>query len=161
MPKYSLDFTKKKSPSKTVKSALDKIAGVDTSGDNETSIIAKHKMVYKTPPLNATLESDTHEEISETLKQFREGVKNENATRDDNIDPNFYSVIVFNNHHQRETFFKAVGVKCNEKTNLKFINGVRLAELMGIELPKSSSNEAGMFKVNRELLSFCLNPKKQ
>lgn len=159
MPKYGLDFTKKKQ--KVIKSALDKIAGADTSGDNASTIIAKHKMIYKTIPIEATLERDTEEEVSETLRQFKEGVKAENALRDDNIDPNFYSVLIFNNHRQREAFFRGVGVKCNERTNLKFINGVKLAEAMGIELPKSTSTEAGRFKVNRELLSFCLNPKKQ
>lgn len=153
--KYQLNFKNKKQGN------LEKIAGGSTSGANDVSIIPKHKMKYQKPDQSASLESDVEEEVSETLKQFRESVQKENALRDDNIDPNFYSVIVFNNSRQRQAFFRALKVKCTDRTNLKFINGVKLAEVLGIALPESSSNEAGKFKVNRELLSFCHNPKQQ
>lgn len=156
--KFGIDFSQKKSKGKT--SGLDMIAGAAT-GSKDSNIIAKQKIKYKTPTDLRTLESDVDEEISETLRQFRESVKAENDLRNDNIDIDFYTTIVFNNSMQRHAFFTAIGVKCKEHTNMRFINGVKLAELMGITLPKSTSIEPGKFKVNRELLSFCHNPKKQ
>lgn len=109
----------------------------------------------------ATFENDRNFEVSETLAKFKEGVKMEQDKRADNTCEDFYSCIVFNNKRQRAAFFQALKVKCTETTDIRFINGVTLAAMLNIPLPESTSPPAGNFKVNKEILSMCINPKTQ
>lgn len=107
----------------------------------------------------ASYENDRNEEIEELREQFQLQAKREVEARDDYMDNEFYSCIVFSNKAQRQAFFKQLGVDCGDETDVRFINGVKLAEILGFELPPMSKLPPERFKQSKDVLKLAHLPK--
>lgn len=86
-------------------------------------------------------EAANAEEMSELLKGFKARASNEEDRFELATDGAFYACLVFPSTQIRDAFFDAV--KCPEAKDFNFINGVHLAERMGVTLPPTPKMGTG------------------
>ena len=76
-------------------------------------------------------EHDCKEQVSATMRAFKEAARNERQTFDDNVNPNFYICMVFQSATQREEFLNQAGWPHDESV---YVDGNAVARKMGVEL---------------------------
>lgn len=107
----------------------------------------------------ADYETDAAEEMAAVKAAFRQNAKKEMDSRDDYMDVDFYTTIIFSNKAQRQAFLQGLGLDLDDNTDTRFINGLILAKILGIELPLSSRQPPEKFKVSKDIMKLAHLPK--
>jgi hypothetical protein len=95
------------------------------------------------------LETDAQAEVSAVLSGFQDRARQEQARFELATDTEFWFSVYFQSREQKEAFLKALEWLTSGD---KYLNGLELAEAMGIELPKVSLPKPRPF--NRKLLNL-------
>jgi hypothetical protein len=82
-------------------------------------------------------EGGSEADLSELLKGFKSRARTEDDRMALAVDGAFYAVLVFPSTEIRNAFF--TNAQCDEANDLNFINGVHLAQRLGIPLPPTPS----------------------
>lgn len=80
------------------------------------------------------VELDSREEISETLRAFKERAKREETRRRLATDSEFWTCFVFQDREQKEAFLRALNLLQHGD---KYLDGRVVAKKLGVELPES------------------------
>jgi len=95
------------------------------------------------------VEQDSIDEISEITKKRR----HETQVFENNTNANFFSCLIFNTQEQRDEFIKKVGIEVEDG---QYINGLELAEKIGITIESKSRPAPKEFKVSSKLVDLCM-----
>jgi len=110
--------------------------------------VKKIESIQEAPP--HTLEKDCKVIMSDTLKAFKEHKKYENDKFMNTVDSEFWACLVFPTRELKDEFLEKSGFL---KHGDKYLNGLKIAELMNIPLNYERPKEP-KFRINKKLLPF-------
>ena len=111
------------------------------------------KVHYKSDTPN--IEDDAVTELTALQIAFREKAAQEKALQDQNVEGDYFSVIVFKNQAQRDRFYELLGVK---EDDLQYVNGDKLIKALELKIEEVNQKTPGRFKCNKEILNLSINP---
>ena len=92
----------------------------------------KQKPLVQMPELTGDAEVDSKADLDAVKKGFRDRLKAENKRKVDATDTRYWCCLCFQSHGQLMAFLEKSGMR---KFGDKYLNGVKVAKMMGIELP--------------------------
>lgn len=92
----------------------------------------KQKPAVKMPELTGDPETDSRADLDAVKQGFRDRLKAENKRKVDATDSRYWCCLCFQSHEQLMAFLNQSGMR---KFGTKYLNGEKVAEMMGIELP--------------------------
>lgn len=109
------------------------------------------KITYTSKKRN--VESDAMDEVNTVINEFSRKAKAEVDLFKENVDANYFTVILFNNHSQLEEFFQKIGLKPKDR---QFVYGKDLCRKLNITLDTPDRKTPGNFKINKSILDLTL-----
>ena len=98
------------------------------------------------------IEQDCIDELKEVSK-LSESRKAESQLFKDNTDANYFSCIIFNTKAQRDEFIEKVGLTPEDP---QYINGLELAQKVGINIEAKSRIAPKSFKISSKLVDLSM-----
>lgn len=92
----------------------------------------KQKPAVKMPELTGDPETDSRADLDAVKQGFRNRLKAENKRKVDATDSEYWFCMCFQSRAQSEAFLREIGWR---KFGDKYLDGVKVAKMMGIELP--------------------------
>lgn len=101
---------------------------------------------------NPNVEQDCFDELKEVSK-LSIARKEESQLFKDNTDANYFTCLIFNNKAQLDEFIQKVGIHPEDK---QYINGLELAEKLGINIETKSRTAPKSFKISSKLVDLSM-----
>ncbi|RPD86283.1 hypothetical protein EGK75_09180 [Neisseria weixii] len=130
------------------KMAADKVAAAKNKA---AAWKRKQKPLVEMPELTGNPEVDSKADLDALKKGFRDRLKQESARKVSATDSEYWSCICFQTRAQADAFVAAMGWG---RFGDKYIDGVKLAKAMGIELPDEQVAYPAENKVDKTWASF-------
>jgi hypothetical protein len=92
------------------------------------------------PEEDSDFEEESEKIVSKLENEFTRAAKKETKRFQDNVDTEFWAAIYFQSREQKDAFLKAIGANLDKED--KYVDGCRLAKVMGIEIPPSPKRSA-------------------
>jgi len=95
-------------------------------------------------PEERNIVDDTNAEIKTLKKSFQSKLDKEKEAKDKNINPNFWFAVYFQDEDQKNEFLEKS--KASAITSGVYIDGLKLAEVLGIKMERKDIKAPGKFK---------------
>jgi hypothetical protein len=109
------------------------------------------KIIY--PQGKKNVQADALAEVNTVRQAFIDKAKAEKDLFEENVDANYFTVVYFNNSGQLDEFLKKAGIKTDDK---QFIDGKKLARLLGVLIETPDRKTPGNFKINKNIIDLTL-----
>ena len=111
----------------------------------------KQKPLVQMPELTGDAEVDSKADLDAVKKGFRDRLKAENKRKVDVTDSEYWFCVFFQSRAQSEAFLREIGWR---KFGDKYLDGVKVAKMMGIELPDDEVPYVAEPKIDKVWASF-------
>ena len=111
----------------------------------------KQKPLVQMPELTGDAEVDSKADLDAVKKGFRDRLKAENKRKVDATDSEYWFCVCFQSRAQSEAFLREIGWR---KFGDKYLDGVKVAKMMGIELPDDEVPYVAEPKIDKVWASF-------
>lgn len=111
----------------------------------------KQKPLVQMPELTGDAEVDSKADLDAVKKGFRDRLKAENKRKVDATDSEYWFCVCFQSRAQSEAFLCEIGWR---KFGDKYLDGVKIAKMMGIELPNDEVPYVAEPKIDKTWASF-------
>lgn len=98
------------------------------------------------------VEKDALDELKEVSKLSIDR-KNESKTFNNNVNANYFTCLIFNTQEQLDEFIQKVGIICEDR---QYINGLELAQKLGINIESPSRMAPKKFKISSKLVDLSM-----
>ena len=111
----------------------------------------KQKPLVQMHELTGDAEVDSKADLDAVKKGFRDRLKAENKRKVDATDSEYWFCVCFQSRAQSEAFLREIGWR---KFGDKYLDGVKIAKMMGIELPNDEVPYVAEPKIDKTWASF-------